>query len=136
MKNDMKNVILACVALAVLFAQSLGAQEPQEQIEEIVVTAQKREQSIQEVPFSITAIGADLIENRDITDIVQIGGMVPNLQVTHTPGGSVTCVGPWEIMTPLSNISSEKESSTPSVSDSAKPASARARRHTSGPTRA
>lgn len=90
MKNDMKNVILACVALAVLFAQSLRAQEPQEQIEEIVVTAQKREQSIQEVPFSITAIGADLIENRDITDIVQIGGMVPNLQVTHTPGGSTS----------------------------------------------
>lgn len=83
----MKNIHFACIVLAALFAQCLQAQQP---IEEIVVTAQKREQSIQEVPFSITAISADAIESRDITDIGQIGGMVPNLQVTHAPGGSTS----------------------------------------------
>ena len=64
--------------------------QAEEAIEEIVVTAQKREQSIQDIPFSISVIGADLIESRDITDIAVVGNMVPNLQVTDAPGGSTS----------------------------------------------
>ena len=50
--------------LSVFFTLSAGNAIAQEglQIEEIVVTAQKREESIQDVPVSVTAIGADTIE--------------------------------------------------------------------------
>ncbi|MCY4198754.1 MAG: hypothetical protein OXF31_02860 [Gammaproteobacteria bacterium] len=66
--------------LALVAALQTGiAQEP---IEEIVVTAQKREQNILEVPFSITAISEADVENRDITNIGEIDRLVPNLQVT------------------------------------------------------
>ncbi len=59
-------------------------------MEEIVVTAQKREQDIQDIPFSITAIGADAVESRDITSIDGISQFVPNLQITPTPGNSTS----------------------------------------------
>ena len=59
-----------------------------EQIEEILVTAQKREQDIQDIPFSITAIRADAVESRDLKDIADIAALVPNLQVTPTPGNA------------------------------------------------
>lgn len=49
-------------ALLTAGAGSVFAQEDL-QIEEIVVTAQKREQSIQDVPVSVTAIGAETIES-------------------------------------------------------------------------
>ncbi len=72
--------------LALVAALQTGiAQEP---IEEIVVTAQKREQNILEVPFSITAISEADVENRDITNIGEIDRLVPNLQVTQAPGNS------------------------------------------------
>ncbi len=83
----MNTSTLALLVLAVIFATQAHAQAA---IEEIVVTAQKREQSIQDIPFSITAIGTDVIESRDITDIEEVGKMVPNLQVTHAPGGSTS----------------------------------------------
>lgn len=83
----MNTTTLALLLLAVIFATQAHAEEA---IEEIVVTAQKREQSIQDIPFSVTAIGTHMIESRDITDIEAVGKLVPNLQVTHAPGGSTS----------------------------------------------
>ena len=82
--NKSKLVFLVAAATVVSGIQA------EEAIEEIVVTAQKREQNIQEIPFSITAIGQDAIEHRDITDIAAVGALVPNLQVTEAPGGSTS----------------------------------------------
>ncbi|MEJ8569548.1 TonB-dependent receptor [Elongatibacter sediminis] len=39
------------------------------QLEEIIVTAQKREQSIQDVPVAITAFGSDFIEDHGVLDV-------------------------------------------------------------------
>ena len=81
----MKYRHLTAIALTAVLTPAVQAARP---IEEILVTAQKREQYIEEIPFSITAIGRVAIEERDITDIAAVGQMVPNLQVTHAPGGS------------------------------------------------
>ena len=85
----MKKILLAPLFLATCL-QTGVAQAPIEEIpiEEIVVTAQKREQNILEVPFSITAISESDVENRDITNIGEIDRLVPNLQVSKTPGNS------------------------------------------------
>ncbi len=80
----MNKALLAVLALVAALHTGV-AQEP---IEEIVVTAQKREQNILEVPFSITAISEADIENRDITNIGEIDRLVPNLQVSDAPGNS------------------------------------------------
>ena len=41
----------------------------------IIVTAQKREENVQEVPIAITAIGADYLDDRDISSIDDLGAI-------------------------------------------------------------
>jgi len=53
-------------------------------LEEIVVTAQKREQNLQDVPVAVTALTADTLSNRGINDVVDITRAVPSLTITQT----------------------------------------------------
>jgi len=57
-------------------------------VQEIVVTAQKREQSLQKVPISITALSADKITANRIVDVRDLSGLAPNLTVKTVAGGS------------------------------------------------
>lgn len=54
-------------------------------LEEIVVTAQKREEDIQDVPLSVTAIGGDDIVDKNMGDMNEVANYVPNLDVLATP---------------------------------------------------
>ncbi|TQV84012.1 TonB-dependent receptor [Exilibacterium tricleocarpae] len=57
-------------------------------LEEIVVTAQKREQSIQDVPISVSAVSGEKIEEAGITDLANLSAYVPNLNISD--GGETT----------------------------------------------
>jgi iron complex outermembrane recepter protein len=50
-------------------------------IEEIVVTAQKREQTIQQVPISMTAISGEMLVEQGVTDVREALQLVPNASV-------------------------------------------------------
>ena len=50
-------------------------------LEEITVTAQKREQSLQDVPVSVSAFDGAYIEKAGIKDIRDIGGLTPGLSI-------------------------------------------------------
>lgn len=50
-------------------------------VEEIIVTAQKREQNLQEVPISVTAYSGDQIDALGISDFTEITQQIPNLQL-------------------------------------------------------
>ena len=52
----------------------------------ILVTAQKREEKLQEVPIAISAIGRGYLESRDITSIEGIGAVAPNVKFERAPG--------------------------------------------------
>ena len=58
--------------------------EPEFGIEEIIVTARKREESLQETPISIQAFTADGLEQRGIDNISQIGSFTPNMIFDRT----------------------------------------------------
>ena len=45
----------------------------------IVVTAQKREQNLQEVPIAISAIGAEKLDQLQVQDTLDISGLAPNV---------------------------------------------------------
>ena len=62
-----------------LVASALAAQQPA--LEEIVVTAQKREQSLMDVPISVTAVGAEALAANLVTDIYDLQAVVPSLEV-------------------------------------------------------
>ena len=59
-------------------------------LEEVVVTARKREESLQDTPISITAMTGDSLEVRGITNISEVGNITPNLNYVNNPqaGGS------------------------------------------------
>ncbi len=69
------------------FAQEAQAQaDPAPTTNEIVVTAQFREQRLQDTPLSITAVDAALLSSRNQTDISQIAAQAPNVQLTQMGG--------------------------------------------------
>src|SRR5688500_16161982 len=53
---------------------------------EIVVTAQFREQSLQDTPLAITAVNSEMLEARSQTDISQVANQAPS--VTLKPQGA------------------------------------------------
>ncbi|MEO9468472.1 TonB-dependent receptor [Parasphingorhabdus sp.] len=52
----------------------------------IVVTANRREESIQDTPLAITAFGADDLADRSISSIEQVGAIVPGVQIATYQG--------------------------------------------------
>ena len=58
-------------------------------IEEIIVTAQKRAQSIQDVHISMNAFGPDDIEDLGWTDITDVAKQSPNLEIRYRWGNSM-----------------------------------------------
>lgn len=67
-------------AALALGSSGLGAQESQA-LEEIVVTATKREASIQDVPMSIQALRESELAQRGITDVASLAASVPGLSL-------------------------------------------------------
>lgn len=76
------------LSLAVLLAAGLGAGNVAAQLEEVVVTAQKRSQSLQDIPISITAYDANTIEAMRLIDAQDLGAVSPSLQMPAYPTSS------------------------------------------------
>lgn len=54
-------------------------------LEEVIVTARKREESLLDVPISITAFGADILSNPTIDDISNLAALAPNVEFSSSP---------------------------------------------------
>ena len=76
---------LVCPALA-LSALGLSTTAGAQELEEITVTAQRREASLQEVPAAVTAISAEALVERQITNVRDIYSVVPNLDIATNTG--------------------------------------------------
>jgi iron complex outermembrane receptor protein len=72
-------------------AGSAWAQETnQPSLTEIIVTAQKREQNIQDVPISVIALSGQQLKDAGVTDIKNLQALAPGLTVTSTTSENVT----------------------------------------------
>jgi iron complex outermembrane recepter protein len=56
-------------------------------LEEVIVTAQKREQNLQDVPVSVNVVGGEQIAESGIGDLEELSGLVPNLSINESPQG-------------------------------------------------
>ena len=65
--------------IAALFA--VNAAQAQGALEEIVVTAQKRDQSLQDVSVAVTAVSGDELKALGITDAFRLEILAPGLQL-------------------------------------------------------
>ena len=70
-------VVLALVCAPVVYAQ---------QLEEVLVTAQKREESLQDVPLSVSAFSGQMLEQMSFSQIEQVTELVPNFNMGESPG--------------------------------------------------
>ena len=84
------NKILSLLPVLGLITFPLTSDESVESasgIEEIVVTARKREESLLDIPESITAISGSNIETQNIKTLDDIGFLIPNLNLSMRADG-------------------------------------------------
>ena len=83
---------VSCLTFAVAATASLSAmaQEAAAGLEEIIVTAQRKAESLQDTPISIVAFSETMLDNKGITGITDLTAQVPNLQLTPFPGNATT----------------------------------------------
>ena len=74
---------------------------------EIIVTATKREQTLQEVPVAVSVTTADQIERAQIRDIKDIQSLVPSLRVSTSQNSSATTYSIRGFGTSANNIGLE-----------------------------
>lgn len=85
-----QHAVPACVALlcaSLAQAQQSAVQEPSQ---EVLVTAQKRTERLQDVPIAISAVSGSQLESRGIGSLADLGSVAPNLSVSNTPGNSTS----------------------------------------------
>ena len=91
-------VLLTAVPVGALGISQIAlaaAESEKTTLEAVMVTAQKREQSIYEVPVAISAFSADTVERQGITDLTDLGKFVPNLNVTGFSAGHTSSANPF-----------------------------------------
>ena len=74
--------VAAAVSLALALSATsnrAAAAEAVDSLEEVVVTAQFREQRLQDTPLAITAVSAALLESRNQTNLTEITNQAPNV---------------------------------------------------------
>lgn len=70
--------------IILLSIMSVAAVHAQVKIEEVVVTARKRTENLQDVPVAVTAFQGIDLERRDLSDISQLSNLTPNVTLRPT----------------------------------------------------
>lgn len=94
MQHRAKGAVSAIAFVAAMAAVPAGAQDAQATAEattdestagdgigDIVVTAQRREESLQRVPLSITAVTGEELKNANVTDVTRIEQIAPGVRI-------------------------------------------------------
>jgi iron complex outermembrane receptor protein len=94
--NLLRTTVSAAVVGACAFgiagtasAQSAGQDGPTT-IDDIIVTAQKREQNLQDVPIVVTSLPAETLQNAGVRDIKDLQILTPGMTVTSTSSEAST----------------------------------------------
>lgn len=78
------NSLLVCtlsIAISTMVASpAFGAE-----LEEVLVTAQKREQSLQDVPITVTALSGQILDEFGVDDLFEIANLVPGMVFSRAP---------------------------------------------------
>src|SRR5580698_1551544 len=83
-------LILAISGAGAAASASAADTAAQPTLTEIIVTAQKREQNIHDVPISVIALSAQQLKDGGVTDIKNLQALMPGLTVTSTTSENVT----------------------------------------------
>lgn len=86
LKHSFTTIALSGLAL-MLPVNSIYAQDERktETIEEMIVTANKRETNLLETALAVTALSQDTLDRAGVANLVDIENLVPNLQIGLSP---------------------------------------------------
>ncbi len=62
---------------------------------DIVVTARRREERLQDVPIAVSAVDASALDSRGLDNVTQISQIAPNIQFTPGQGGNSGGIAPF-----------------------------------------
>lgn len=85
-KAALKALALGLLSPVLVSVSPALAQSESLAIEEIVVTARKKSESIQDVPVSVSAIGEKELKQASVRRIEDVQNFSPNLYIRRTPG--------------------------------------------------
>jgi iron complex outermembrane receptor protein len=90
-------LLLAMLVLAApAYAQDEAYADEGRMLEEVIITAQKREQTLQEVPVTVSAFSGEFVTENGVQDIRDIAGLTPNVSVALVPRHPVSVlIRPW-----------------------------------------
>ena len=80
-KLNFKRSAIALAVASAVSMQAAYAQDSNEVIDEVIVTATKRAVNIQDVPVSVTSVSGDMLLQKQVTDILSLEKAVPGLTV-------------------------------------------------------
>ncbi|WP_336951212.1 TonB-dependent receptor [Sphingobium aromaticivastans] len=99
----------ACLPVMAMAQQASSPEQATEQsgdnggLGDIVVTAQRREQRLQDVPVAVSAFNAEALAARNITSLTGVEGLAPNVKFTSAAGypsySAVAIRGAYELNT-------------------------------------
>ena len=78
--------LLLTSAASAAYAQGADASSDGAAVEEVIVTAAKRAENLQDVPISVSAITGDALARGRVTQVDELVTRVPNLQLSSTVG--------------------------------------------------
>ncbi|MDG1115226.1 MAG: TonB-dependent receptor plug domain-containing protein, partial [Pseudomonadales bacterium] len=82
-----KPLVLAVAALSTVGGQAVLAEEKQFAMEEVIVSATRRNESVQDVPISIEVLGEGELENNGVGDLEDFAHLIASMNyVTLGPG--------------------------------------------------
>lgn len=78
------SVVPALIGLGSLSASVAAQSEGRGMLEEVVVTARRRAENLQDTPIAVSAVGADTLDRLGISDIEDVETLAPSLQFSQT----------------------------------------------------
>jgi iron complex outermembrane receptor protein len=85
--TDIRSLLLASTAAAVVMAPGLALAQTADagntQLEEIIVTSTKRAERLQDVPVSVTAVTADVLERNNVRELGDLVKLSPGLVINY-----------------------------------------------------
>ena len=84
--NPIKNKLCTAVAMATSLLAADIALAQSAVLEEVVVTARKRSEDLQDVPMAVSAFSSGELQTFGIDELTEVARMTPNLVMQETSG--------------------------------------------------
>ena len=86
MKHPYITVKVLSVAIASLLAANISAQDSKPVFEEVLVTAEKRSESLQDLSQAITVLTGEDLDTRQVTSFVDLSAIAPGVNIAKNEG--------------------------------------------------